>query len=323
MTAGTSRSTPLGRRPYLGPSPRKVMTSQDLQRLRRAGFGAGRFDEYAPWLRIRRKFSSPVSNQQVCEVPFLGRHLHLLSRLEGQFALLASFLGALEVREQVPTHAEPDWHPGFDPQHRLEIPNSNRQLPGLNDIGEETGVDPGRYPGTNITFVMTTDLVLTVRDQVVNKLVYWPVKPLDDLVGPNATRRLERLRLEQRRSEHVGAFFHVMTDQTVSKQPFVENLFAFKPHAVDIQRFGQDKLHCFADVFNRCHGATLLQAWRESGSSAGLSGLAEARRMFDVALYSGMLDVDISAPMVSHHPVVWGGKEKRRRLRRVLFGVSE
>lgn len=298
------------------------MTLESLARLRAEGFGAGRREQYNPWIRVRRALSSPVSNQQVLRAPFIPRHLHLLSRLEGQFALLAAYLGALEIREQFPTFAEPDLHPAFDPEYRFPIANSDRLLPGLLDIAKEEGIDAGVYPGTSIPFVMSTDLVLTVKDGDVYKLVYWPVKPHDELQGRKGVRRLERLRLEQRRAADVGAFFHVMTDQTLSER-FVTHLRAFKPTARDAEAFDADTLLRFGETFNRCQGATLGQAWRESGAAVGRPDVLEARRVFDVALYRGLLDVSLSSVMDEHLPFSWGGIATRLRLRKALLGVNE
>jgi len=299
------------------------MTLGTLARLRAEGFGAGRREHYNPWIRVRRALSSPVSNQQVLRPPFIPRHLHLLSRLEGQFALLATYLGALEIREQFPTHAESDIHPAFDPEYRFPIPNSDRVLPGLLDIAREEGIDAGVYPGTEIPFVMTTDLVLTVKDGGVYKLVYWPVKPHGELDGRKGVRRLERLRLEQRRAADVEAFFQVMTDQTLSER-FVTHLRAFKPTERDAESFdGTDTLLRFAETFNRCQGATLGQAWRESGAAVGCPAVLDARKAFDVALYRGLLDVSLSSVMDEHLPISWGGIATRLRLRKALLGVNE
>jgi len=140
------------------------MSQATLAKLVSSGFGQGRAEFYQPWIRIRRAVSSPVGTQHIFNLPGLGRPLHLLSGLEQGAAALAGYLGALEVREQVPAHAQAEQHPGYDPLYQLSTGNSDRLVPGLLQIAEEAGIDPGRYPGTDIVFVLTTDLLLTVED---------------------------------------------------------------------------------------------------------------------------------------------------------------
>lgn len=298
------------------------MTDEKLRKLIAEGFGQGRFEDYRPWLRVRRSFSSPVSNQHAFQIPGHGRHAHLLSGLEQQFALIAGYLGALEVREQLPVHPHPARHPGFDDQYRYPIPGSEATLPGLLDIAQEAGVDPGRYPGTKLTFVMTTDLVLLVKDGLQNKLVYWPVKPSSDLRGPGSQRRRERLELERRHAVLAGAEFFLMTDETVSSE-FVLNLRASKPYSGDLKKFvGTDELLRFAERFNECHDAKLGEAQRAAGAFARVAALSQQRKMFEVALWQGLLDVHLSKPLAPHLLVPFGGAQQRRQLRQRLLGVA-
>ncbi|MBL8277657.1 MAG: TnsA endonuclease N-terminal domain-containing protein [Pelomonas sp.] len=289
------------------------MTAEKLRKLIRLGFGQGRFQQYQPWLRVRRSFSSPVSKQHVFQIPGQGRHAHLLSGLEHSFALLAGYLGAIEVREQVPVHPEPARHPGFDSQGRYPIRGSDAILPGLHDIAKDAGIDPGRYPGTALTFVMTTDLVLLVKDGVQHKLVYWPVKPSADLWGPGGVRRRERLELERRHAALSGAAFELMTDETVSSE-FLFNLRAHKPFSEDLERLKTtETLQRFAERFNDSRGGKLGEVWRAAGAFAGIHALDEQRRLFDVAVWLGLLDVHLSKPLGPHLPIWWGGWEQRSK----------
>lgn len=313
----------LGRRPYLGPSPRTRMTPTTLAKLVKSGFGQGRAEFYQPWIRVRRAASSPVSTQHIFNLPGLGRPLHLLSGLEQRTAALAGYLGAIEVREQVPVHAEAEQHPGYDPLHQLSTRNSNRLVPGLLQIAEETGIDPGRYPGTDIVFVLTTDLVLTVEDGPGFKLVYWPVKPRSQLDGVGSQRRRERLELERRRAMHAGAEFRLITDQTVSKD-FMFNLLGHKPWERDLLQLRRtDSLLRFAEEFNLCKDAKLAEAWKRAGSAAKFELIESQRRAFDVALWLGLLDIHLSKPIAPHLPIQWGGFEQRRKLRQALLGMPK
>lgn len=311
----------LGSRPYQGPSSRSRMDQAKLDRLIKEGFGEGRHDYFQPWMRIRRNYSSPVSWQHVLPLPGL-RPVHLLSSLERRHALLASYLGALELREQVPWHPDARKHPGFDPTYRYVIPGTDVLAPGLVESARDLGIDPGVYPGTDLTFVLTTDLVLLVADEGTSKLVYWPVKPKAELTGPKNARRRERIALEERRAADVGAFFHLMTDETITEQ-LTKNLSAFTPHSSTLARLkGTDELHRFAECFDQCRSATLRDARAAAGSACGANQPQEQSRLFMVALHQGLIDVNLSEPLYPQLPVPWGGLARRKVMRRVLMGVS-
>lgn len=322
MPPGLHRSASLGGRPYLGPSPRAPMTRAILAKLHREGFGEGRGALYHPWIRVRRAASSPIGTQHIFHLPGLGRAVHLLSMLERNAAALASYLGVVEVREQMPVHPNPRRHPGFDPTYRLSTLDSDRKVPGLLEIAEEARIDPGRYPGTNLHFVLTTDLLLTVRDGAELRLVYWPVKPAGELSGAGSERRLQRLELERRVASCANAGFTLITDKTVSKA-FIYNLLGHKPIEQDLLRLQQtESLLRFAEAFNASKGATLKAAREYAGSIAGIATLDGQCRAFDVAVWLGHLDVHLSKPLAPHLPVQWGGFEQRKALRRALLGVA-
>ena len=299
------------------------MTAEKLARLEAEGFGQGRYECYRPWIRVRRSLSSPVSSQHVFEIPGHGRHAHLLSGLEQQFALLAGWLGALEVREQFPVHPRPARHPGYDPTFRYPVAGAAEMLPGIADIARDAGIDPGIYPGTNLPFVLTTDLVLLSRDANKYRLAYWPVKPSDELDGPNGSRRRERLELEARHAALAGADFRLMTDETVGRK-FMENLQDCKPWRGDVEQWsGDDRLYRFAEGFNSCRGAKLRDAWAAAGAFAGLEKSPFRRRLFNVAVWLGLLDVHLSKDLYPHLAVPWGGLAQRTKMRQRLLGVSE
>jgi hypothetical protein len=59
-----------------------VMTEVRLAQLRRDQCGMGRDEGYKSWIRVRRKLSSPVSNQHAMINPLYLRSFQLLSGLE-------------------------------------------------------------------------------------------------------------------------------------------------------------------------------------------------------------------------------------------------
>lgn len=320
MHATKKRRGALQVRRYAGPSPRALMTAETLGKLVRNGFGLGRGDEYQPWIRVRRASTSPVGTQHIFHLHCHKRGVHLLSGLEHKAAALAAYLGAIEVREQFPFHPSPNVHPGFDPAFRLSTRHSDKKIPTLLEVAEETGIRPGVYPGTDLPFVLTTDLLLTVRSGTDLKLVYWPIKPYKQLEGAGSARRIERLALEQRWAQHAQAHFQLVSDQTVSPE-FSRNLLGHKPWRDDVAELqATDEILMFAEAFNACSGAVLADAWKQAASVIKLPASITARRAFDVALWLGHLDVNLSAPLEPHLPVRWGGALQRKKLREVLFG---
>jgi hypothetical protein len=128
----------------------------------REGRGTGTRDAYKPWIQVTRRTSSPYSNLSVVPVPHLTRLTHYLSRGEREFALFLWWLGAVDVREQYPLWPWVHLHPVM----QLGAASEPRFHPGMRAIAREAGVPLRNYPGLDVPWIMTIDLLVTVPEQL-------------------------------------------------------------------------------------------------------------------------------------------------------------
>lgn len=127
-----------------------VMTQEKLAALLRRGVGCGRDDDYKPWIRVRRRLSSPVSNLYSLPNPLHARALQLLSGLEFQAANVALWFSCAEIREQHPLWPWAHAHPKCGRHAQLD--SRLGMVKGLLEIAKDAGIDHGVYPGTHLPF---------------------------------------------------------------------------------------------------------------------------------------------------------------------------
>lgn len=306
------------------PQPRgKVMTLTKVTTAIAKGWGQGRDARYQPWIRIRRRLSSPVSNLFVAFVPlYRQRGLHLLSRLEHDAALISVWLGAKEVREQFPAWPDPHLHPAAG---RLSDARFSRVIvPGLREIAREAGIKHGVYPGTNIPFVATIDLMVEVEGSGGTRLVAISCKPRGKMSGPGSVRVLERLKLEDlycRRAE-IGSF--TFADDLVSER-FCGNLDWFSPLASEVAAFGHsNQLEDFAGEFMRdCEGPSITQCRVRASLKAGLTELEAQHAFFRMAAWRGLIDIDFRQPVIFSRPLRIDRAGFKNQLATQIFGTAQ
>jgi hypothetical protein len=140
------------------PKPRqKGMTYEKLRERILIGHGMGHGSGYLPWLTLRRKNPSPISNQVPSWMPPLGRAAHYFSRGEYHTALLLLWLGVKDLREQFPLWPLPHPHPLDGVQETADVVRP--WAPGLLDIAREANIDHGHEIGTHLPYVASLDLV--------------------------------------------------------------------------------------------------------------------------------------------------------------------
>ena len=146
------------------PSEPTAYTRRKLDQISRAirsGHGQGRGDEYLPWIRIRKNFTSPTSHQVFDSVGIQARNHHFLSKLEFHTALLVSYMGATELRECLPLW--PFEHPHPDTGLDADFDDRRESVPGLLDIATGAGIDHGTYVGTTVPYIASIDLMFRIR----------------------------------------------------------------------------------------------------------------------------------------------------------------
>lgn len=77
-------------------------TIATLRKAIRERVGVGHYDDYVPFIRIKKSNSSKISMQGRVRMPGLTRHYHYMSKKERNMSLLLKWLGFDDVREQFP-----------------------------------------------------------------------------------------------------------------------------------------------------------------------------------------------------------------------------
>lgn len=186
-----------------------VITWRVLQERLEAGRGSGHHDNYLPWIWIRRKNSSPSSNQVADSMPGYRRASHFLAITEWHVALLCIYLGAIDVREQFPLWPDDHAHPLED----YSVLTGQRwpRCRGLLRVAEELGIEHGIEVGTSdVPYVATLDLAVTLRLVAGYRLAGISLKPheLIETAEPN-DRIIERLALEAQAIKEYGATYRI------------------------------------------------------------------------------------------------------------------
>ena len=282
----------------------------------RMGYGQGYGCNYQPWLKIRRKNSSSKSNQVVAWMAPLGRSAHYFSRGEYQTALLLLWLGVDDLREQYPLWPISHPHPlaGASDLGLKELP----WMRGLMEIAREAGIDHGIEIGTDIPYVATIDFLVTLHTVTGVKLVGISCKPFSNPSIQNRARSMERLELERRYFEEIGARY------LVSNSGLVPNLMAGQLE----WWMGSSILHntelyqhsnCFAEFIEERESVSISEAIIEASKYFEIN-LEDTWQLFRYCAWHQLIDIDPTERMVTSHPIYQGGRALRAALRESLFG---
>jgi hypothetical protein len=286
---------------------RVVMSVERMADLIQDRFGQGRDEAYRPWIRVTRKVSSPISHVNVFASPIHQRGIHLLSKLERTACYVACWLGATEIREQFPLFPWFALHPmhGLDRQRDEQL----GRAPALQVIADEIGVDLGRYPGSAVPYVATTDLVLRIGRVPNDRLVFWSVKPTYELLCPKRGPRVrERLELERRYANGVGSFHTVFTDRTVNDH-LRKNLMWLTPCREHLEANRPSSRAAFLGQFAAQSDSKPLNArLREIAKNLARTE-ASVVEQFRTSAWLGEIDIDLTVPLTMAYP-----------LRRDVFG---
>lgn len=302
----------------------RVMTLKALSALKKSGAGSGRGEKYTPWIRVRRRFTSPVSNLHVFPTPLYGsRSLHLLSGLEHHAALLALWLGATEIREQFPMWPHEHPHPAVGLNFRLD--RRLGSVRGLLDVARDAGIDHGTYPATQIPFVATSDLLLRLGQVPNDRLVFWACKPYELLhTGKRAKRVKERLMLENLYAESVGAQSFVIHDTHFEGNALAPNLGWVMPTHSELLAEGQSpQLFDYAlrldDLSKACPLRIAIQA---SGKAVGADE-TRSQMLFRLSAWLGLIDIDLREPVLMTRLMKRGGRNVRHEFSIQHLGTTE
>lgn len=262
----------------------------------KSGFGLGRMNDYKPWLRIRRRMSSPVSKQVFCNLTLRPTNHHLLSGLEYKTGLLNAWLRPRELRECFPLWPDPHPHPqsGIFSETNTRLDDS----PGLQEIARAAGIKHGVFPGTKIPYVATTDLLFWVPSDMplLKQLVFISCKPKAEIVSKPRVR--ERLELERRYANANGGIHIVETGEHLPIK-LIDNLDWLLPLRHEVLSLGNSKRHSdfCALLMEFTKNAPLGVAIDQAITQCMLSTW-EGNQYFRVGVWLHKVDINLNMPVV-------------------------
>jgi len=299
------------------------MTLEKLCRLIRAGYGQGHLHLYKPWLRVTKHDYSPKSNIGHLPSAHGGGLHHYRARAERDSIILLYWLGAYDARDQYPVWPWPHLHLS----HGLPGLTQAGRMPGLAEVAASAGIDHGVYPGTNIRYVASLDIVSTWRlADGTFRFVGHECKPEEILqIFDPLARVKERLELTRRYLVLAGMRQHLAHAETLPKQLMV-NLDMLRPlvgrRRQEFLRQSRDYRlmieFCTRHAYERPFSRTL----DELASRTKVDGL-ELHKLSHLALWHQDLDHDLSQGFEPWHPLNPGGRQLKQRLMKTWSWEAE
>lgn len=301
--------------------PPKI-TDDYLTKFIASGHGNGFDESYLPMLEIKRWNPSPVSVQVRKPLPPFNRSCHFFSQSEWFIALLATWIGAW-VREQYPLWPWNHHHPEFG--RNFSDDTSLPRSVGMQAICSEAGIRHGVFIGTDIPYIWTIDLCLTLpwisipqRRSVLVSIKplqadrYLHIDPLDR--GP------EKLEAERRYAAQLGVHYTV-GDASLFPSEFFAQLesmvgAAYLPPWHPLKAVLLDFLEARYDRINQ---ESLIETLDRLQRDWALS-LGHATFLLDHMLWNQMIDCDLSRPIHRSLPPVPGGRTLKTALRNAFSG---
>ncbi len=305
--------------PRLPQKPRssKVLTQKKLSEQIRLGFGQGHDSNYQPWLKIRRKNTSPDSNQVVAWMPPLGRTAHYFSRGEYHTALTLLWLGVCDLREQYPLW--PIAHP-----HPMEGAKGTENLKfrwsrGLLAIARDAGIEHGVEFGTKIPYTATIDMLAMAPMENGLKLVGFSSKPIDDQDDEVKVRTLERLELERRYFEEINAGYFVTSSGIVSSLMAGQLEWWFDCSTLHFAPELIPRIDSFAEFISKHKEFSIVELVTAASSFLSIN-IEAAWLLFFHCAWTQKIDIDPTSRMLTSLPIKPGGIALRSKLRQKFFG---
>lgn len=253
---------------------RRFATEADIHRHISNGFGSGAGTSYMPWLRVQ-DVPSHGHSRKVHGVK-VDRIHHLFSNLEHAAFLASEFSEVVvDVREQFPL-----------------LPRENAQT-----IASILGIRYPLYPRTSLPVVMTTDLLLTVRESNGNhKQVAWSVKYKKDLED---LRTIEKLEIEKEFWNSQGVEWSIVTEEQFTVD-LINNLVVLRKFSNIPKTLNQsDLIDEFLNYLKQSsgHGWRTDAALRKIASKLYLP-YGDAKKLYHYLIWSKRIKIDLAiAPL--------------------------
>ena len=295
------------------------MTYEKLLEMAATGIGQGHRNAYRPFLDITRRNSTKKSTQSTAAALYgYKRKFAFYSRGEREIAQLLMWLGASDVREQMPLWHVPHPHllSGAESTEHLKLPKQ----PGLLYLAKEAGIDHGTFIGTDVPYVATLDLMATVPFSTGPKLAAVSYKPIAKIKSASATdailRRLELERLYCSYSE----IHRTVLDRKMFGA-IIHNVAWLLPNAEVLARYSGDaSFWKYRDaLLNHVHSIPIRDAINVATEQVGWQK-PKGNQAFRILAWRQLLDIDFREPIVMSYPAKPGGKIVRRELQKIIFG---
>lgn len=285
----------------------KAMTWEKLKRMIDEGYGQGHGESYRPFIQIRRKNCSPKGNQSVGPLPGCVRAFHALTRVERQFGMLCHWLGAADVREQLPAWPFPHPHPLVGAMGASRF--ANVTVPGLMEVAAEAEIEHGVFPGSEIPYVATLDVVATVTSVEGPRLVVISCKDKKDVTAAPLTSRMhERLELERRYCDVISARYHLAHELSLSNT-LLSNLEVCGVSVSQKHRIcGSARFETFKEILTEAITKTSIRRAVKLATDGSNFDGSLAWPAFHLLAWSLELDIDLSHAKVTSQRAVLGGR---------------
>lgn len=303
----------MGRRPKV--------TWESLRAAIKDGSGTGHGNDYKPFLEIKRWNASPISTQARKAVPPYSRACHFFCQSEWFLALLFSWLGAL-AREQFPAWPWRHPHPlaGLQPDLDAQLPWSA----GMEDVCRSAGIKHGTFPGTDIPYIWTLDLALTIpwTGSDIPACCLVSIKPLESeryLYVDPLDRGPEKLEGERRYARSLGIPY-IVADRTKYPGDLLGQL-EFLAGAAALPKGSQrwTILQRFLDAYGhelQDHPPLewILRLQRDFDATR-----PEADYLIQHCIWHQIIDLDVSRFMDFSKRPIPGGRRLRSELRKTIW----
>lgn len=285
-----------------------------------AGHGSGLDEFYQPILQIKRWNTSPVSVQVVETLPPFRRRCHFFSYSEYHMALLFSWAGAL-IREQFPAWPWPHFHPEHG--RNFEDDALLARSPGMIKICRDAGIGHGTFVGTDIPYIWSIDLCLTLPwiEVPAQRTVLASIKPLDSdryqHIDP-LDRGPEKLEGERRYARQLGVGY-IVADRTQYAGPLFANLDLYRRAATlaPNSRLASARDNLLVGHAQDLQAQPIADSIRLAAEACGISH-ADATTLLHHCLWTQAIDCDLSRDIHPAKPPPRGGRRLRKAVRDVL-----
>ncbi len=298
------------------------VTWERVEALIKSGHGTSFDESYAPLLQIKRWNPSPMSVQVLKPVPPFKRKCHFFSHSEWYLALLFSWLGT-HIREQFPIWPWPHQHPEYGKR-----PDVDATLPwseGMEAICRDAGIKQGVFVGTDIPYIWTIDLCLTLPwvSDPAKACCLVSVKPLESeryLYVDPLGRGPEKLEGERRYAQELGVPYFV-GDRSLYAGPLFAQL-EYLAEAASLPRNHpwSATLNRFLDAQGNEIASYPLCDVRDRLRKDYHATAEQATFLLNHILWNQLVDSDLSMPVKTSLPPRPGGRRLQVALRASIQG---